>query len=141
MKRLAIRVETLRLLVLIFCAVGLSYFIAQRIVMGVQTTEIRSCHRLNILRSDDNRNQLADYNFDKLFITLIARSARMTQTRAQARLTAEFVEGLHAQADAKAWIPLTNCYRAVYANVPAPQPIAFGVRLPPRSALVLGKEN
>ena len=125
---------------------GLSYIINHnfdvqtRIV--AQHVELRACHRLNIVRANDNRNQFADYKFDQLFIHLIQDTSKAApKTHGQQRLTNEFLGGLKAQASAKEWIPLTNCPAAVYKALVAPTPIKFSHKYPPHDALYLTAVN
>lgn len=98
---------------------------------------VQGCERLNTKQAEDNRNQQADYFYDRIFLVLIrANPAKTVRQRAQTR---EFLAPLRAALRSKAWVPLVPDCTKVSLHYKAPSPIPFARRQPPRSALVAPK--
>lgn len=98
---------------------------------------VQGCERLNTKQAEDNRNQQADYFYDRIFLVLIrANPAKTVRQRAQTR---EFLAPLRAALRSKAWVPLVPDCTKVSLHYKAPSPIPFARRQPPRSALVVPK--
>lgn len=117
---------------------------SQRAVAAISGEERRGCHKLNVFRAESNRNQLADWRFDTLFIGLIDAGLKhqtnsVKRTSSQTQETMAFIQSLRRAADAKAWVPLATCPESI--NEASPRAILFQQQLPPRSALVLGPHN
>lgn len=111
-------------------------------VRDIQQSELRTCHRLNIVRASQNRNQLAAWRFDTLFVSLMKATVSSPRlSPAQRRATRTFVRALREEANARSWVPLTDCPKAVYTSTPAARPIPFSKMLPPHGALFLGPNN
>lgn len=108
-----------------------------------------ACRRLNIVRVNDNISHQADYQFFALTIKLLQASqahhqpGQASPTKQQARTTRQFIGQLRRSANAKTWIPLTNCKIAV--NHPLtfkiPQAVPFHVHKAPESALRIATAN
>ena len=109
-----------RSVLIVLVAAGISALIATLIVRGQNEAELRACHRLNIVRADENQNWLIAYEII---------SAPVAENHLQ-----KFAIPL-------AWIPLTNCRKVVFSNMPAPNPVRFSVRLPSLGALKPGPMN
>lgn len=124
-----------------------------KIARGEKTlriSQLRSCHRLNVIRVSENRSHLDDYNFYKttahlLDISLGQPSApnpdlSVTQHKEDLGLIRSFIVQLVADAADKEWTPLTECYPAVDFPVTyvTPEPVKFSVEMPPPGALEVG---
>jgi hypothetical protein len=97
------------------------------LVREIRIGQLRSCHRLNVLRAEDNRSHLQDY---RVYVAVSAFPGIGT-----------FKETVRAAAAGKEWVPLTQCYPATYhpLTYDAPEPIPFAKELPTESALVVGR--
>lgn len=124
-----------------------------KIAKGEETlhiSQLRSCHRLNVIRVSENRSHLDDYNFYKTTAHLLHVVLDQPAAPNPSLTTAEhaedlglvhrFVGQLKADAADKEWTPLTLCAEAVDYPVsyPTPQPVKFSVELPPATALEVG---
>lgn len=149
------RLMAVQTVVIVICIIGIAVLVSDLFVGGVQDSELRICHRLNVVRAQENRNNeatynfdRADYTFDQLFISALQSSLPTITDKKQKAETIAFISDLTATAnslDASAheisWIPLTNCHAAVYTDTPAPQPVLFSMKLPPASAFSTGPGN
>ena len=108
-----------------------------------RVAQLRSCHRLNILRAEDNRSQLHDFELYSLTLTLLEGAvARAPQTEsAEARREAvAYLAAIRGDLLGKEWVPLASCPAAVDhpATYRTPTPIPFAKATPPASALTVG---
>ncbi len=144
------------IIALAFLAVGFFVVKGQGVSLNeLRISQLRGCHRLNIVRAEDNRSQLHD--FDVFTATAALLSAAATHpdrpaTPAEAKRARAYIEQIEEDALAKEWTPLSHCYPATYHPrlyaAPTPRPFAREerhgkhvkrvLRLPPRSALYLG---
>lgn len=99
-----------------------------------------NCHRTNIQRATDNKNNYRDFLVFQAVVRLPQAPARKPTARAT------FLNLLENAIRGKEWIPLTNCMQAVdhpFSYVPPP-PRTFYNKSdipPPRSAFVLEPAN
>lgn len=129
---------------LVFLAVGFIVVKGQGVsVDELRVSQLRACHRLNIVRAEDNRSQLQDYRLFTATAGLIgAAIAHPTQpsTSAQRATARAYLAGIDGDALAKEWTELTKCRPATFhaSTYIAPNPIPFARELPPARALHLG---
>jgi phosphate/sulfate permease len=104
--------------------------------------QLRSCHRLNVLRAESNRSQLRDYQLFTATITLIeaAATASPAASSNQHAQTMGYLTKIRDDALGKEWTPLTKCIPATDhpASYIPPSPVAFSRQGPPASALQVG---
>lgn len=110
----------------------------------LRVSQLRACHRLNIVRAEDNRSQLVDYRLFTATADLIAAAVAHPEhpsTRQQKAGAEAYLARIRGDVLAKEWTELTKCGPATYhASVyVAPTPVPFAVRLPPTRALHLGR--
>jgi hypothetical protein len=117
---------------------------------SLRTAQLRSCHRLNVIRAEDNRSHFDDYRFDSTLAALLRislaqpqepdRRLSPSQQAGDRHLVDEFTSGLEADAKDKQWTELAKCVPATddpLTYVP-PSPIPFSKQLPPPSTLTVG---
>lgn len=139
------------MIALAFLAVGFVIVHSQGVTVNeLRVSQLRACHRLNVVRVQDNQSHYDDYKFDTSLAVLLRVALAQPQTPNPALTRGEqtenlervdsFVEGLERYAKDKEWTPLTKCYPATYRPLTyvAPSPVSFGKGLPQRSALHVG---
>lgn len=97
----------------------------------LRVSQLRACHRLNIIRAEDNRSQLKDYELFSLVAQSIAATLanpQQPETGEQKLQTEAFLKIINSDILGKEWTPLTDCGLAVdhAASYVAPQPRPFG---------------
>lgn len=95
-----------------------------------RVASLRACHRLNIERARNNRNQLHDYQLFSLTIQLIGASLKhptQPTTPAERKQAGQYLTSIEDAVKAKEWVPLTSCYPAVDrpSLYVAPDPVPF----------------
>jgi hypothetical protein len=116
----------------------------QRVTVNeLRTSQSHGCHRLNVVRAEDNRSQLHDFGLFTATAALVSTAIEHPQqhsTRAQRAKAAAYLAKIQGDALAKEWTPLTLCAPATYhpATYVEPKPIPFSKRLPPPQALRVG---
>jgi hypothetical protein len=136
---------------LVFLAIGFFVVKGQGVSLEVlRVSQLRACHRLNVVRAQDNQSHYDDFKFDTSLALLlrVALAQPQTPNPALSRVEQEenlrrvdsFVGGLGRYAKDKQWTPLTRCYPATYhpLRYVAPTPVPFAKRPPPHSALYVG---
>lgn len=110
---------------------------------SLETAQLRSCHRLNVVQAEDNRSQYQDFGLFAATVRLLkdAITHPSQPTTAQQRAGARaYLNGVEQDILAKEWTPLLRCYQAI--NEPLrympPVPVPFAKMLPPASALRVG---
>jgi hypothetical protein len=132
------------LIALAFLAVGFIVVHGQGVsVDELRVSQLRACHRLNIVRAEDNRSQLVDYGLFTATADLIARAVAHPEHPATTRQKAAadaYLDRIRDDDLAKEWTELTKCGPATYhaATYIAPTPVPFAIRLPPMRALHVG---
>lgn len=107
---------------------------------------LASCHRVNLERAKNNRNQFHDYRLYSLTITLLGAAIAhpmQPQTSAERRVGERYLTEIRGDALAKEWTPLTRCELAIDhpLTYKSPPSFAFKKRLPPHNALYVGSGN
>lgn len=132
------------MIALVFLAVGFIIVHGQGVsVDELRVSQLRACHRLNIVRAEDNRSQLQDYRLFTATAGLIAQAIAHPEhpATAEQKTGAErYLASIRGDALAKQWTELTKCWPATYhANTyVAPVPVSFSLRFPPARALHVG---
>jgi hypothetical protein len=110
----------------------------------LRVAQLRACHRLNVMRAEDNRSQLADYRLYSLTINLFAAAiAHPTQptTPAERQQDRAYLAEIRHAAGAKEWSELTLCVPSVDSpttfSAPAAVPFSQAVQAGPHGRLVL----
>lgn len=107
-----------------------------QLVVAQKSQIVAGCQRLNVKQAQDNRNQYADYVYDRIILVLVAQQTpRKGQSKKQERQLAEFLDPLRVAVHAKAWVPLVPDCMTVGAHYVPPNAIPFYQQRPPRSAL------
>lgn len=109
----------------------------------LRVSQLRACHRLNIVRAEDNRSQLVDYRLFTATADLIAAAVAHPEhpaTRQQKAGAEAYLARVRGDALAKQWTELTKCAPATYhaGTYIAPVPVSFARQFPPARALHLG---
>lgn len=109
----------------------------------LHTSQLRACHRLNLIRAEDNRSQLKDFDLFSLTGKLIAGAVahpRQVMTAKEAGVVKVYLARINEDVLGKEWTPLTDCARAVNEPFiyPSPEPIPFSYQRPSSKALVVG---
>ena len=81
--------------------------------------ELNECHRLNIVRAEQNRQALAIWLGNEVQAQVIVasikqRTASVHRSPAQQRAAQQFVGAYYTIANSARWIPLTDCHAAIY---------------------------
>jgi predicted acetyltransferase len=126
-----------------FLAVGFIIVHSQGVsVNELRVSQLRGCHRLNIVRAEDNRSQLQDFQLFTATADLLDRAIAHPEhpaTSQQKTAAESYLARIKDDALGKEWTPLSQCYRATYHPLVyvEPAPVPFARTLPPPDALHL----
>lgn len=99
-----------------------------------EQSQIKACHRLNLLRASDNVSHYADYRFFTHTTNLLKVAAIGIKNPTKKKQTLDYVDKLEQYAKAKSWGELARCNSATTnpTGFKIPPSVPFYKHLPPK---------